>query len=95
MTTSWDDLPLQLTVEEAADVLRVNRNQVYKLVRQRMIPHIRLGRLVRIPRDEIRYWQHPDAAHPQTAVAARTSRPKVEVMPVRGGLPATGTHGRG
>jgi DNA binding domain, excisionase family len=39
-----------LTVEETAALLRIGRNTCYELLRQGQIPHIRLGRLIRVPR---------------------------------------------
>lgn len=38
-----------LTVDEAADRLRIGRRQCYELVRQGVIPSLRLGRSIRIP----------------------------------------------
>lgn len=38
-----------LTVDEAADRLRIGRRQCYDLVRQGVIPSLRLGRSIRIP----------------------------------------------
>lgn len=49
-------LPALLTVEEAADVLRVGRNTCYELIRQHQVPYIRLGRLIRIPRHALMNW---------------------------------------
>jgi excisionase family DNA binding protein len=45
-----------LTVEEAALVLRIGRNMCYELVRQGQIPHVRLGRLIRVPRSGLESW---------------------------------------
>jgi len=45
-----------LTVEEAAAVLRIGRNMCYELIRQGQIPHVRLGRLIRVPRFGLESW---------------------------------------
>lgn len=37
-----------LTVEEAAGILGVNRARAYELVRQGIVPSVRLGRQVRV-----------------------------------------------
>ena len=40
------DLPLALTVEQAAKMLNISRNLAYDLVRQGVIPSLRLGRII-------------------------------------------------
>ena len=57
MTTSEGTLPEVLTVEEAADVLRISRNSAYMLARRwrdtdgrEGLPVISLGRNLRVPR---------------------------------------------
>lgn len=47
---SIDELPLMLTVEEAAEVLRIGRNSAYAAVADGAIPSVRIGRTIRIPR---------------------------------------------
>jgi excisionase family DNA binding protein len=54
---SIDDLPIALTVSEAAEALRVCRNTIYALIRlwhatggARGLRAVRLGRALRIPR---------------------------------------------
>jgi len=39
-----------LTVNEAAEALGICRNGLYRLVRQGVIPHLRLGRRLLVPR---------------------------------------------
>jgi excisionase family DNA binding protein len=50
------DLGDLLTVEEAADYLRVPRSWVYERTRSHAIPLRKLGRHVRIPRNEFLAW---------------------------------------
>jgi excisionase family DNA binding protein len=45
-----DDLPLLLTVDETASVLRIGRNAAYAAVSEGVVPAIRIGRRIRIPR---------------------------------------------
>jgi excisionase family DNA binding protein len=56
-------MPPLLTVEEAAEILRIGRNTCYELVRQGQIPHLRLGRLIRVPKHALMSWlgEQPDA----------------------------------
>ena len=48
--------PLTYTVEEAAAALGCGRDSMHRLVRQGDIPHVRFGRVIRIPRDALTAW---------------------------------------
>ena len=48
--------PLLLTVPEAAELLRVHSNHVYELIRRGELPHVRLGRVIRLPRHRLEQW---------------------------------------
>jgi excisionase family DNA binding protein len=57
VSVSFEDLPEFLTVEEAAEVLRIGRTAAYMLTRRwrdsdgrEGLPVERLGRLLRVPR---------------------------------------------
>lgn len=54
--TTLTDLPLMLTVEETARVLRIGRNRAYEAVSQGSIPSIRIGRKIRVPRKALADW---------------------------------------
>ena len=45
-----------LSVEEAAAVLGVSCTKTYELVRSAMVPHVRFGRVIRIPRQSLDDW---------------------------------------
>lgn len=45
-----------LTVEQAAEVLQVSRYLAYDLIAQCKLPHIRLGRVIRVPRHGLEQW---------------------------------------
>ena len=47
------DLPLMLTVDEAADVLRIGRNLMYEAVAAGTVASVRIGRTIRIPRQAL------------------------------------------
>ena len=51
--TTFEALPLLLTVEEMASVLRIGRNPAYQLVKDGDIQSIRVGRSIRIPRNAL------------------------------------------
>jgi len=45
-----------LRIAEAAELLGVGRSTVYQLVSANAVPVVRVGRLVRIPRDALLRW---------------------------------------
>ena len=48
--------PFLLTVPEAAQLLRIGRNRCYELVNSGSLPAIKIGRTVRIPRQQLMAW---------------------------------------
>lgn len=53
MITSYEQLPLFLTVEELAETLKVGRTTAYELVRSEKIPSYRAGTQYRIPKESL------------------------------------------
>lgn len=51
--TSYDDLPLTLSVRELMPILSVGRNTAYEPVHSGQIRSVRIGRRIRIPKAEI------------------------------------------
>lgn len=51
-----NDDQLLLTVPETAKLLRISRNLAYELVARGELPAVRLGRVIRIPRDALETW---------------------------------------
>ncbi len=51
-----EDFPTILTVDELADLLRLNRKTVYELVSNGEIPARRVGRSLRAHRDTVLRW---------------------------------------
>jgi len=45
-----------LLAHEAAQILRLPKPRIYELVRQGRLPAVRVGRLVRIPEEELLAW---------------------------------------
>lgn len=50
------NLPAVLTVDEAADLLRVDRRSVYGLIRSGDLHAVRVGRALRVPRWAIEHF---------------------------------------
>jgi excisionase family DNA binding protein len=51
--TAADQLPCLLRVEEAAAWLDCSKGVIYELARAGTLPSVRIGRLLRIPRDTL------------------------------------------
>lgn len=51
--TSYDDLPLTLSVRELMPILSIGRNTAYELVHSGQIRSVRIGRKIRIPKAEV------------------------------------------
>jgi len=51
--TPLDDLPHLARVEEVAAWLDVSRGEVYTLIRAGTLAHVKLGRLIRVPREAL------------------------------------------
>ena len=57
--TSFEQLPLVLTVVDLTTVLGIGRNAAYELVRSGKIKAVRIGNTYRIPRQELcRFLEH-------------------------------------
>lgn len=50
---SIQDLPLFLTVEETAALMRKGRTATYAAIERGQIPSVRVGRTLRVPRDAL------------------------------------------
>lgn len=48
------DLPEVMTVQEVAKYLRLKRSTAYELVKQGVIPSIKLGRQIRVPKSGLK-----------------------------------------
>ena len=51
--TSYEDIPVMMTVEEFGKLMRVSRNTVYAFVREGLVPTVKVGRQFRIYRGDI------------------------------------------
>ena len=65
---------LLLTVAEAAKLLQISPNTAYELIRQKRIPFVRLGRIIRIPRFGLEQWIAREAGLPEPALQVVSSR---------------------
>jgi excisionase family DNA binding protein len=54
--TDWEQLPLTLSIKETAEVIGYGQARVRELCRANVLPHVRLGRAYRIPREALRNW---------------------------------------
>ena len=51
---SFDELPLTLRVEDLMPILGIGRNAAYELVRSGQIKGLRIGKQIRIPKEEVK-----------------------------------------
>lgn len=69
---SFEDLPLLLTPDEAALLLRTSRKAVYSLAERGQIPGVvRIGRRLLIERDPLVSWLHRSRAASPKEVSRR------------------------
>ena len=54
--TSVSDLPSLLRVPEVAAWTDTSTGAIYQAIRQGQLPHVKLGRLVRVPRSAVEAW---------------------------------------
>jgi excisionase family DNA binding protein len=64
---SWDQLPMFLTVEEVATLMRVNHKTVRGEVSRGHLRDVRAGRTVRFHRDEVRRYVEAGGQPPEPA----------------------------
>lgn len=60
------DLPDVLTAQEVADFLQISKEHVYAMIRREEIPFFKLGRLVRIPKQDFIKWIDDGGIEPST-----------------------------
>ena len=54
--TSYDDLPLMLSVAEIAAVLGISRAGAYELARSSSFPALKIGSRIVVPKDKFLAW---------------------------------------
>lgn len=54
--TSFDELPMVMTVKDVAAALNIGYNSAYELVRSDQIKCIRIGKTYRVLKDELRQF---------------------------------------
>ncbi len=72
-----------LTVKEAGNFLNIKEKTIYALVNQGLMPHYRIGKMVRFDQDELEIWMRS-----KRAISVKTQVDKI----VRSAY--TSSHGR-
>ena len=54
--TSYDQLPLYLTVEEVGQLLGISRANAYTLAHSKGFPVVQIGRRMVVPKDDLLSW---------------------------------------
>jgi excisionase family DNA binding protein len=65
---------LLLKVEEAAELMSVGRSKAYELIRTGELPHLRIGRSVRVPVGPLEKWINERAADAANANGSEEER---------------------
>ena len=59
MYKNFDEMPLMLSVAEAAEVLGIAPTSLYKVIdKDNTFPVIQMGRRKGVPREELKQWIH-------------------------------------
>ena len=54
--TSFDELPLMLTVTQVHDILGISQASAYELVRSEGFPAFKVGSRILIPKEKFKEW---------------------------------------
>jgi excisionase family DNA binding protein len=54
-----------MTCQEIAEMVSVTPQIIYKLVKKKQIPHVRLGKIIRFKSDVIERWLESSTVHEQ------------------------------
>ena len=96
MNLETESEPLLLTVPETARLLHVGKNTVYEMAVRNELPSIKVGRLVRIPRDRLVTWVHAKSRHEDAPHGLdSSSRVEADSAPLRGCVMAVRKRGKG
>jgi excisionase family DNA binding protein len=88
--TSWDELPLLLTTDEAAAILRVHINTVKYLIHSEQLSATKVGRSWRIPRESVEAIATCDTGMQTLARDLITAlEPFSQLLPIQGQVEAT------
>ncbi len=68
-----DVSPEMLTVPEAAAYLRISRDLAYELIARGELPHVRLGRVIRVPGFGLQQWIAHESGLPLSEPVTVTS----------------------
>ena len=57
MYKTFDEAPILLNTQEAAELLRISINHLYSVIKtDKTFPIITMGRRILVPRDELQEW---------------------------------------
>ena len=53
---AWKKRALLLKISQVSDLIGFGRSKTYRLISDGELPHVRIGRSVRVPADELERW---------------------------------------
>ena len=54
--TSYDELPLLLSVKHLVDLMGVSDSSIYELIQEDDFPSLRIGKRIVVPKEELQKW---------------------------------------
>lgn len=54
--TSYDELPLLLSVKQLVDLMGVSDSSIYELIQEDGFPSLQIGKRIVVPKEEMRKW---------------------------------------
>ena len=54
--TSYDKLPLLLSVKQLVDLMGVSDSSIYELIQEADFPSLQIGKRIVVPKEELRKW---------------------------------------
>ena len=54
--TSYDELPLLLSVKQLVDLMGVSDSSIYELIQEADFPSLQIGKRIVVPKEELRKW---------------------------------------
>ena len=79
--TSYDELPLMLSVAEVASVLGISRAGAYELARSNSFPALKIGSRIVVPKDKFLAWIDANSGSKNAPTKEESLTPQPQLTP--------------